>query len=322
MQGQASLFFANSPRLAAIPPQNPLECSANLAAPYCRTPALVRLCPRSSPENPFDSLIACIDDQGVVSQNEDSLIVVVPPLYYQTIWFRVLAGCAALICLAALYRKRIRALQERSRLVHAERDRIARDLHDHLGQGLGAIGYLSDAIAMSEDALPARTHDLLGKLRRVVEQTNHGVNDLIWNLRQVGVPHSLDVALQPVAERARDMGVTVRLDIPKGLRASSLHIHEIPFVVQEAITNAYKHGRSTSVVVSAEQNQRMLEIRVADDGTGMKLEQSAAGRGGFGVMGMHERARRMHGDVTFEKNEAAGQGTVVVLRVPVDREAT
>lgn len=260
--------------------------------------------------------VRCVDDRGVPSKTEDSLSLAVPQRMDQTIVFRVSVAALLVLAMAAAYRRRVRMIQERSALVHLERDRIARDLHDHLGQSLGAIGFLTDAIGFSQDALPAQARDLLGKLRRVVSQTNQGINDLIWDLRQVSDRSTLRASLMAVAERARDMGLQVSLDMdPIDIGARKLVIREVPFIVQEAITNAAKHGGARNIEISVKGASGALELHIADDGSGMNpaLEHG----GGFGITGMKERARRMKGTLDIHSNPAREHGVVVVLRVPL-----
>ena len=261
--------------------------------------------------------VRCVDDQGRPSRNEDSLSLIVPARIDQTLTFRIGVAVLFVLAMAVAYRRRIRMMQERSALIHRERDRIARDLHDHLGQGLGAIGYLADAIGFSAQDLQPQARDLLGKLRRVVSQTNQGINELIWDLRHVSDGSTLRSALHAVAERSRDMGLEVSLTMnPADIKSRKLHIREVPFVVQEAITNAAKHGNAHNIEISVKEFEGAIEVNVADDGTGMKAQSGEKGDG-FGIMGMNERARRMNATLELRENHAQGHGVVVVLRIPL-----
>lgn len=261
--------------------------------------------------------VRSVDNQGRPSNSEDAVLITVPARLDQMLTFRIFAGALLVLGLAAAYGMRVRMIHERSRLIHLERDRIARDLHDHLGQGLGAIGYLSDAIGFSEEALPVQVQDLLGKLRRVVSQTNHGINDLIWDLRHVSDRATLRSALSAVVERSRDMGMQVSLTMtPAQSNARKQHIREVPFVAQEAITNAAKHGGARNIAIAVVESGDTIEISIADDGTGMKAESAKRG-GGFGITGMNERARRMNATLELRPNNALGHGVVVVLRIPI-----
>ena len=261
--------------------------------------------------------VRCVDDQGRSSEKQAVLGVVVPRRYFQTFEFRILIGGLFVLFVVAAYRKRVQSIHNRSHVIHLERDRIARDLHDHLGQALGAIGYLSDAIALSEEGLPAKTLGLIGRLREVVGHTNRGINDLIWDLRSVGQHQTLSIALVEVADRARDLGLQVSLTTSlKTIAARALHVREIPFVVQEAITNAFKHGGARCIAITARQIAGNIEVTVTDDGSGMEMPPKKTSFGGFGIAGMMERAQRMGATLTFDQNRALGHGTVVSLRVP------
>lgn len=261
--------------------------------------------------------VRCVDDQGSPSKMEDSLSLTVPARIDQTLTFRLSVAALLVLAMVAAYRRRIRMIHERSAHIHLERDRIARDLHDHLGQGLGAIGYLTDAIGFSADAMPAGAKDLLGKLRRVVSQTNQGINDLIWDLRHVNDRGTLRSTLVAVAERGRDLGLQVSLTMsPVDIDARKLAIREVPFVVQEAITNAAKHGGAKNIDISVKESDGAIEIQIADDGSGMKAEPEKM-TGGFGITGMRERARRMNASLELRDNPARAHGVVVVVRIPL-----
>jgi signal transduction histidine kinase len=86
-------------------------------------------------------------------------------------------------------------------------------------------------------------------------------------------------------------------------------------IAQEAIANAVKHARPTTIAVSLRSDDGRVVLTVRDDGTGFDPSGAFAGaRGHFGLLGMRERARRMGGEISV--TSAAGQGTTVEARVP------
>jgi signal transduction histidine kinase len=258
--------------------------------------------------------VRAYDERARLLPIEARMTILIPPRFFQTWWFRTTVGGAIALAGMLVLRARRRRARERRALLHAERARIARDLHDHLGQSLGAIGFLTDALHLGAAAQgPA----LVDKLRRVVRETRKGVNDLIWDLRAANEEGpDLVASLRQVVARASDQGATVRLCAPDASpRVTGLVLHEVPFLVSEAMTNAVRHGKARVIEVEIAVVDDRLRIIVADDGVGLGAAASDPASGGSGVLGMHERARRMGGELVIAP--AQPTGTRVTLEVPL-----
>lgn len=259
------------------------------------------------------------DGLNEARRTEASLTIRVPPRFFQTTWFRVALMLGAVVSIIAAHRKRVSVLRARHLAVHAERARIARDLHDHLGQSLGAVGFLTDALHLSRNGLPDGANELVTRLRGAVSHTRSGVNDLIWNLRAAGDETSLQSALRAVVERSRGQGAAVVLNLPPGpIAVPALLVQEVPFVVQEAITNAIRHGRATTITVEVVLSDSTLTVLVRDDGIGWTGATPSPSTSGFGLIGLNERAQRMKGTLTIGPTDVdRGTGTLVRLTAPL-----
>lgn len=245
--------------------------------------------------------------------------LVIQPYVYQTMWFRGL--CLVLIGVAAwlLYRWRVglvaRHMRNRAAERAHERERIARDLHDTLLQGVQGLVLHVQSVAsrMRKDdpnrALLDRTLDRAdgliaeGKSRVLGLRTADQAPDFVADLQRL-----LDDAAFPVGT-ARDFSLEGEA---RTMQASAaLEAREI---VSEALFNAARHAQASHVGLAVRFHPRWLEITITDDGIGIPCEQA---RPGLGLTGMHERAESIGATVTIQPGSAAG--TVVSLRIPARR---
>ncbi len=199
-----------------------------------------------------------------------------------------------------------------------ERERIARDLHDDLGQLLGfltaKIQAAQELVATGRDTQARRE---LAGLEQATRMLGGQVREAILGLRaRVGPDRWLGHALE---EYVADFGIQAglgtvfegRADAGRDLPGPSQY--QLLRVAQEALSNARRHARARSVTVHLEESDGGLELSVADDGEGFVPEDA---RPGFGLKTMAERVRSLGG--AFEVRSAPGSGTVVSVRVPVN----
>ena len=207
--------------------------------------------------------------------------------------------------------------------LEAERRRIARDLHDDLGQSLTAMRY---TVARLEDRLPPgadAARDLTDDLSALLDGTAQTVRGFLSELRpRVLDDHGLVAAAEWLCERLRStsaLNCTLRAD-PR-VRADAARLEPetamVLFrVLQEATTNVLKHAgaRSVHVLIGAEgppAEGADWTLRVEDDGVGF---DPAAATPGFGLLGLRERLRARGGALTIDA--APGGGTRLVATLP------
>lgn len=201
----------------------------------------------------------------------------------------------------------------------AERRRIARDLHDEIGQALTALKLnLKEADDSARQPVKSLIHDSLGILSRVIE----GVRSLALDLR----PSLLDeLGLGPAAKwYVKRQGERAGWDTSFVLESwSEEPIGEAAItcfrILQEALTNAAKHAQATTVDVILRQDSGRIVLTVRDNGKGFDLnavrETAKAGHS-MGVLGMEERASLMGGALTI--SSTVDRGTEVTASVPIE----
>lgn len=200
-----------------------------------------------------------------------------------------------------------------------ERRRIARDLHDRLGQYLAALrlGLTAAGKATAAD-LPAH----LTRLGELTADTGREVHRLALELR----PTSLDDLGLATTLRQHVEGWAAHAGIPAEFAARRLDSERFTWqvstavyrVVQEALTNVLKHARATRVSVLVERQPDRLSAVVEDDGVGFDSDGAIGtprAQGGLGLLGMRERVALVGG--TLEIESAPGAGTSVYVRIPL-----
>jgi len=232
-----------------------------------------------------------------------------------TQWWRVmLTQAIAHQAALALHFSRVverSGLEERRKGVLEERNRLARDIHDNLAQGFGAILMQLQAARREAWPLPpsvARSIDTAVELARThMVEARRSVGALRPN---VGDGEDIAVAIKRVAEltqKTSDVPIDVQVDeMP---RFGDGVEREVIGIAQEALTNAVRHARAKRITVRASLSTSLgLRLSVADDGRGIPRERSS---GGFGMTSMQERADRIGASLTIVT--APRSGTEVVL---------
>jgi PAS domain S-box-containing protein len=200
-----------------------------------------------------------------------------------------------------------------------ERKRIARDLHDSVGQLLAAIG-------MNIGIVQSQSHKLDSAAAKAVSENALLVQQVSTEIRTISHllhPPLLDIAGVALALRWYVDGfsdrskIKVDLEIPADFGRLPADIEIAVFrIVQECLTNIHRHSGSATAAISLIQEGDLLVLRVRDSGKGIPLEKQrelTVGRGGVGVEGMRERLKQLGGTLHIE---SLGTGTVVSATLP------
>jgi signal transduction histidine kinase len=219
------------------------------------------------------------------------------------LWWRIgLVEAVARHAALALHKSRIyeqKQAEERRKAILEERNRLARDIHDNLAQGFGAILMQLQAAQREDAPLPpsiARSIDVAVDLARThLVQARRSVGALRPN---VGDGEDIAHAIQRIAELARktsEIPIDVHFDeLP---RFGDGVEREVIGIAQEALTNAVRHARARRITVRASLSTSLgLRLSVADDGRGIPRERSSDG---FGMTSMQERADRIGASLTI-----------------------
>ncbi len=265
-------------------------------------------------------IMAC-NNSGVWNEAGTFLDFSVAPAYYQTTWFRVLFVAVLLLSLAALYQLRLRqvARQVRVRMEErlAERERIARDLHDTLLQSVQGLILKFHAVTTQM----SRDEPAYGALEKTLDQADLVLaegRDRVKNLRGTTIPFGgLPAAFQRVVEETpQGNDVTFKSVVEGAVRELHPIIREESYCIgREALVNALKHSGGRHVEVEITYEPRQFRLRVRDDGRGIDPAVLEEGRPDhWGLRGMRERAQRIGAQLNLWSRSETG--TEVELTVP------
>ena len=222
--------------------------------------------------------------------------------------------------LLILQREQLRALAERLQWVREEdRKKVARDLHDQIGQILTAIKM--DMTWMTRH-LPASEGALLARIRESIQSIDDGVKAVrtICSGLRPGVLDDLGLAAAiewQANEFVARYGVPCEISVPPvdlhldGDRATATFR-----IFQECLTNVIRHAQAKSVRIILTQEEENILLVVEDDGVGFSESGNSNPLGSLGLLGMKERAQFCGGNVQI--SSTPGSGTKVTVRVPVD----
>ena len=209
-------------------------------------------------------------------------------------------------------------LEKLVRAQEDERRRIARDLHDELGQLLTALRLQLEAAGkLCED-----NEELCNKINEtqlLAKRVDEGIDFLAWELR----PAALDdfglyaALIKYVREWSHYAGVPAEL-LDSDLKKARFS-HEVETnlyrIAQESLNNVYKHANARRAEIILDKRGDLIVLIVEDDGAGFNTEDKMNREKGIGLIGMEERAALIGG--TLEIESAEGKGTTVFARVPV-----
>lgn len=231
--------------------------------------------------------------------------------------FGVLAGALNLMA-QSLEESKAEAVRQ-GRLVVEERNRLAREIHDTIAQGLaGVVVHLETAEdCLGEGADPeAQRH--LRRARQIARESLQEARRSVWNLRPSAVEGSgLPRALEQLAAGMRQDGFACTVGIEASPDLASGAEDALYRVCQEALANVRKHSGASHVQISLTSLDGEAVLTVTDDGDGFAPGESAGPRpeGGFGLWAMRERLEPCGG--RLEVASEPGQGTMVRACVPL-----
>lgn len=202
----------------------------------------------------------------------------------------------------------------------AERARVARDLHDQIGQALTSVLlglHLVDAAVTQDPVVPREAARQTAEVRELVADALRDVRRLAFELRptlldDVGLVAALDRLTTDLETRYRTLVEVTVQGLTDDVRLPPEVETVVYRVVQESLTNVVRHSGAARVSVLVEHKEGALRAVVADDGAGF---DPAAVRASLGLRGMEERAALVGGALVLESEP--GCGTTVTLEIPL-----
>jgi signal transduction histidine kinase/ligand-binding sensor domain-containing protein len=266
-------------------------------------------------------LVRAANEDGVWSQTAVWRFSI-PPAFYETAWFRLL--CLGFLLVLAWLLLLLRLDQVKGRIRqrlnerHAERERIARDLHDTLLQGIQALLFRLQLWASDTDIPDGRRNEIAAVVIQARAIVVEG-RERILTLRGV-VPECQDL-VDSLAELGgkESAGQTARFEITASGQRRRLFAEacqQLIDIAREALRNAHCHARASLVALTVDYQDTSLRLRIADDGRGIDPQILAAGErsGHFGLVGMRERAAELGARFCVESDGALG--TRITVTVP------
>lgn len=220
----------------------------------------------------------------------------------------------------AIENARLRDQSSRIAVV-AERERLARELHDSVTQSLYSLTLLAEAgqrLLRVGDL--ERVEQYLGRLGEIGQQALKEMRLLVYQLRPLvlrreGLVGALQQRLDAVEKRA---GVDARLLVEGDINLPASVEEDLYRIALEALNNALKHAASTSVHVTVRADEEHVTLTVKDDGQGFDPKTEVADdKGGMGLTNMRERAEKLGG--AFVLFSAPGKGTTVKVNLEVSQ---
>jgi signal transduction histidine kinase len=202
-----------------------------------------------------------------------------------------------------------------------ERSRIARNLHDHLGQQLTALRLNLEALK-DKGGNQTEINQEIEQAQIIAKQLDIDVDFLSWELRPVALDNlDLATALSHFVQEW-----SKHFNIPAEFHSSHMEIGRYPQdietnlyrIVQEALNNIYKHAQATRVDVIFECQEDHIALIIEDNGQGFDMNNVAVHieeEKGMGLIGMRERAALVGGTIEIESRP--GDGTTIIVRAPI-----
>ena len=258
--------------------------------------------------------------RGAWSEPGAVLHIRIVPAFYQNIWLQGLGILAVAGLLWLWYRLRLRQMAARVNLVYnerqAERTRIARDLHDTLLQSFQGLVLRLQVVDewLPEGKAKEELEQTLERADQAIAEGRSAVHDLRWSTT---IANDLAQAVEALgSELATEESAAFRVVVEGPSRELDPILRdEIYRIAREAVRNAFHHAQARQIEVEITYGERLLKLRIRDDGRGMDPGIVKEGRGGhYGLPGIRERAKEIGGHLGVWS--APGAGTEIELSIP------
>ncbi len=267
-------------------------------------------------------VIAC-NNSGIWNEVGAGFNFHVEPFLWQRWWFQLAVLAGFTLCVIAIVRyvsfrrlrTQVRQLEQQT-LLHKERARIAKDIHDDLGANLTQITLLSE-LARQDMTAPEKAGGHVDKISTTARQVMKSLDEIVWavNPRNDTLPHLVDYLGQFALDFLRAPGIRCRLDLPEHppeLNVPADIRHNLFLAVKEALNNIVKHAGAHEVRLGVDVSNGKLRVAVTDDGHG--FERPPQDAWADGLRNMRQRMAEIGGECSIESH--AGTGTTIIFDVP------
>lgn len=274
------------------------------------------------PSGRYRFRVLASNNDGVWNETGASIDIRLRPYFYETYWFYGLCLVGLSLVAWGFYRARVRRLEREFSAVLAERNRIAREIHDTLAQGFAGISVQLELVARLLERAPETAKKHLDEARKLVRDSLAEARRSVWDLRSQALEENdLPAALSETAKR-----LVAGTEIETEVRVSGTYRRlnrviedNLLRIGQEAMTNAIKHAQARRLRIDFKFEPERLRFSVRDDGRGFESGAQTArpdrSNGHFGLIGMRERAEQIGG--RFSLQSKPGEGTEIIVEVPL-----
>jgi len=280
-------------------------------------------------------VIAC-SSEGIWNETGATVLLEVRPFYYQTWWFKTMAGLVIVGSLSLAvrraatrkYRRKLALLQQQH-AVERDRTRIAKDIHDDIGAGLTQITLLSE-LARRE---PEQSRGHLDRICDSARQLTRAMDEIVW---AVDPQHDtfnglMDYISAFTEDFLRVAGIRCRMDLPMTLpvlRVDAELRYNLFLALKEVLNNLVKHSRATEVWLRLRLAPDAFTLVIEDNGQGLPGATTEAAKpagtdriaSGSGLANLEKRMMAIGGRCVM--HSTAGQGTRVELTVAMSGVAS
>jgi signal transduction histidine kinase len=283
------------------------------------------------PPGSYTFRVIAANSDNVWNEQGAALNIVVLSPFYRTWWFMILAFCAIATFAFLMFKRHLRhndikhaaELAFSRRLIDSqeqERKRFAAEMHDGLGQSLVIIKNRARLSLKQSDQNDAA----LAHLESISETASHAIHEakeIAFNLR----PHLLDrLGLTKTIESmlakvfgASGIECTTEIDPIDGVleKDSEILLYRI---IQECASNIVKHSQAERASVQIEHKERVLIVKIADDGHGFErlAPEADLSKRSFGLVGIAERTRLLGGKLSIRSDPGKGTSVTVIINLP------
>jgi|GEM_PF-571288 len=268
--------------------------------------------------------VRAANSDGYWNETGTSTRIVINPPWWATAWFRTISGLLFLFGLVSVIRyyaqrrlkEQIRKMEVEQKL-RDERERISRDLHDHVGAQLANImSGLSLVDKYNDFDEKEKSAELMTSLKGDAEITIKQLRDTIWALNQ----NELNLAefcdhlrayFKTQSALQSSLDINIKSNQQGTVLLSSAQALNLFRIIQEASQNTLKYAGASELNILLIQVDGTLQVKIKDDG--LFKENGVSFNGGYGMKNMRKRAEEIYGDIEIKTDN----GTEVIVKIPV-----
>lgn len=203
-----------------------------------------------------------------------------------------------------------------------ERGRLARELHDELGQAVTALNMHLASLSRRAVSLEPMLRDQISSMDEIASRILESVRDLSRGVRSPAIDHlgTVEAVIAHAAEFRQRFGIPCTVQVqPREMQIRDTFGTTVFRIVQESLTNIARHSKATSCEVDLLLTDGILQIRVRDNGIGAGAD-ALAGKSSLGLAGMRERVETLGG--TLRIHSTPGKGVCITARLPAGEYCT